>query len=63
MFSHKDWNCKKPMVMVLLRSLREKRRSYCLLHGDSDSFEDLKRVALNLKCNKGFGQKEELEAS
>ena len=34
------------LVMVLLRSLPEKCRSYCLLHGDSDSFEDLKRVAL-----------------
>ena len=32
--------------MVLLRSLPERCRSYCLLHGDSDSFEDLKRVAL-----------------
>ncbi|OLP75587.1 Retrovirus-related Pol polyprotein from transposon TNT 1-94 [Symbiodinium microadriaticum] len=34
------------LVMVLLRSLPERCRSYCLLHGDSDSFEDLKRVAL-----------------
>ena len=34
------------LVMVLLRSLPEKCRSYCLLHGDSDSFEDLKRIAL-----------------
>ena len=37
------------MVMVLLRSLPEKCRSYCLLHGDSDSFEDLKRVALKFE--------------
>ena len=34
------------LVMVLLRSLPERCRSYCLLHGDGDSFEDLKRVAL-----------------
>ena len=37
---------KADLVMVLLRSLPEKCRSYCLLHGDSDSFEDLKRIAL-----------------
>ena len=55
MFIHKDWNCKKP-ISVQLRSLPEKCRS-CLLHGDSDSFEDLKRVALKFGCNNGFGQK------
>ena len=41
------------MVMVLLRSLPEKCRSYCLLHGDSDSFEDLKRVALKFEVQQG----------
>ena len=36
-------------VMVLLRSLPEKCRSHCLLHGNSESFEDLKRVALKFE--------------
>ena len=50
------------MVMVLLRSLPEKCRSYCLLHGDSDSFEDLKRVALKFEVqqrvwSEGVGNK------
>ena len=36
-------------VMVLLRSLPEKCRSHCLLHGKSESFEDLKRVALKFE--------------
>ena len=48
MCSRKDSSCKKQtwLCMVLLRSLPERCRSYCLLHGDSDSFEDPKRVAL-----------------
>ena len=36
-------------VMVLLRSLPDKCRSHCLLHGNSESFEDLKRVALKFE--------------
>ena len=36
-------------VMVLLRSLPDRCRSHCLLHGDSESFEDLKRVALKFE--------------
>ena len=40
--------------MVLLRSLPEKCQSHCLLRGNSESFEDLKRVALKFKKgNKG----------
>ena len=38
--------------MVLLRSLPEKCRSYCLLHGGSNSFEDLKRVALKFEVQR-----------
>ena len=45
------------LVMVLLRSLPERCRSYCLLHGDSDSFEDLKRVALKYEVS-AFGLKD-----
>ena len=36
-------------VIVLLRSLPEKCESHCLLHGNSESFEDLKRVALKFE--------------
>ena len=47
MCSRKDSSCKKQTwLWCCLEVCPRGCRSYCLLHGDSDSFEDLKRVAL-----------------
>eukprot|EP00439_Symbiodinium_sp_Y106_P031421 s9978_g3.t1 len=46
---------KAPTIPEIVRKIE--CRSYCLLHGDSDSFEDLKRVALKYEVS-AFGLKD-----